>query len=122
MNYLFTTIESYDVLEVALKNQLARFLEQRLLVLVDVVEAIDGRRAQPRDHSVCYIMCLKGDGHDRNSTKWKSSGTISPAPNNNVNVEPILSSTRLAGLSSRYVFFIFFCKKILLNLLEQSLL
>ena len=54
MNYLFTTIESYDVLEVALKNQLARFLEQRLLVLVDVVEAIDGRRAQPRDHSVSF--------------------------------------------------------------------
>ena len=52
-------------------------------------------------------MCLKGDGHDRNSTKWKSSGTISPAPNNSVNVESILSSTRLADFRLRYGFVIF---------------
>ena len=53
------TIESYDVLEVALKNQLARFLEECLLVLVDVVETVDCRRAQPRDHSAFYKCVLK---------------------------------------------------------------
>ena len=108
-------VSCYDGLEVALENQLPGFLEERLLVLVDVVETVDGRCAEPRDHSVWLIwwfatffvnVSFRATA-GVNSTKWQSSGTISPGfcelqTTCDVNVKCKSVSTPLVGFSLRF--------------------